>query len=301
MENQPPQHVEGALAEPCGLCEEEGKESSAVTFPFYSYVKSFRTGLRECAKYYEVSDCDLNRYIQDSFPETDVVKKLVRCALVNLAAWDDASGVLDNVIRNYFHPVPEDTCYHNRTQDCISKALGSCNSLDQFSKAYLSFQCYFNQYGNLLTDEDRFIPYAPYEVQELAVNSLVIADLSQCVLKQHALGNIIDEPHFPSLLLAHYLHSVYYTSRDGIQLEILYDQYGNKELLTPETHQCVEAAQAAPGGSHHSDKLYRIFSRCLQHIVPTLQELQDGAASLIVDDQDCGCDVCTQTPFYNRV
>ncbi|XP_055589851.1 uncharacterized protein LOC129742031 [Uranotaenia lowii] len=274
--------------------------------PHYTFVKSFLQGIQECAEYYEISSCDLNGFIQASYPNSAIVKKLIRCTLLNLQAYDDNSGIIESAFQNWFSPAPEDTCYLNRTRECIANSVSE--GQDNDSKAYAVFQCYYSQYGNLV-DSEQFVINSPNEVKTLANAALVIANLPQCVLNEYSQGNIIDDSNFPAVLLTQYVRGGYYTIEGGLQLNVLYTQYGNPELLAPQTQQCVDAAvAAAPHGASNAEILASIFRNCLSHIVPTLQELQDAAAELLAavsfPAPTCGCDVCADdapAPFYNRI
>lgn len=82
----------------------------------FTTVKSFSGALHECAEYLEVSNCTLRRYVEDSYPECDIVKKLIHCTLLNLVAWTE-TGLKHQVMVSFFDPAPGDSCYENRTAD----------------------------------------------------------------------------------------------------------------------------------------------------------------------------------------
>ncbi|XP_055589818.1 uncharacterized protein LOC129741999 [Uranotaenia lowii] len=273
--------------------------AQSTVFWQYTYYKSFLTSLRECAEYYEVSNCDLNAYIEASYPSNEIVKKLIRCTLYGLGAWDDNAGVQENVIQSFFIPALEDTCYLDRTRECLKSI--ECGNV--YDKAYGSFQCYYNHFGNLSPDE-KFLPLSGEELGLLASQTFDIADLPQCVLQKYANGHVLDQPSFPFVLFTYLVRGGYYRIDGGLQLGNMFVQWGKSELLTPETQQCVEKAIHESGDSAQVDIVHRIYSSCLGEILH-LDQVLEANAKLLRDEEDvsCSCNVCAdaEAPIYNKV
>ncbi|XP_058816393.1 uncharacterized protein LOC131679675 [Topomyia yanbarensis] len=284
--------------------------------PHYTVFKSFPTALRECAEYFQMPNCTLRNYIEQDYPDEPIVKKLLHCTMVNLASWDDGTGIREFVFRNFFRPIPEDSCYENRTRECVQHSLQYLNDDCFNSRAYETFKCYYRHFGDLVTS-DQYIPNEKLQLQQLVQTSLIIESLPRSVLARYCKGDILDEPHFPDLMLAIFIRGGYYSLDGGIQLENIYTQLGDPELLTPQTRQCCEAVGSSFCGSSHAEKLHQIGRRCLFEITPTVQLVQEAAKLLIGDDPSCGCGIeplpppsscdCSGgprnqiAPVYNRV
>ncbi|XP_039445517.1 general odorant-binding protein 69-like [Culex pipiens pallens] len=270
----------------------------------YIFYKSFPSTLRECAQYNEIPDCTLQRYIADSYPCDEPVKRLIHCTLSGLGAWDDKDGLREHVIRNSFKPTPEDTCYLNRTRECIKNALAPLADDDFHGRAYEIFQCYYRQYGNLI-DDDQSVPKDSLELAQLTQLSLIIQNLPRCVLIQYSKGDILDEPHFPELLLLWLIRGGFYDAKQGgIQLANLSSQFGHPELDTPQTEQCIRAAERTVCDEKEAVKAFTIFKLCLKDITPILRLVKDAAKALVGEEKSCGC--CKEcsypavSPVYNR-
>ncbi|XP_039445515.1 uncharacterized protein LOC120425151 [Culex pipiens pallens] len=251
----------------------------------YTVYKGFPAAWQECGEYFEVPNCTLEQYREDSYPCEGAVKELIRCSLINLSAWNDTTGVRQHVIRNYFQPAAEDSCYENRTKECL-KQIDSND--DVYNRAYESFRCYYRQYGNLISSA-QFSPYESDELVQLTAYSFSVRHIPKCVLLQYAKGDILEEPHFPAVLLTWLLRGGYYSLQNGILLKTLYTQFGHPELLTEQTKQCTDAVVAQLCDESHATKAYQIFKRCLHHIVPILELIQAVAKELVKEcDRPCG-------------
>ncbi|KAL9705658.1 hypothetical protein quinque_009176 [Culex quinquefasciatus] len=216
----------------------------------YTAYKGFPAAWQECGEYFEVPNCTLEQYREDSYPCEGAVKELIRCSLINLSAWNDTTGVRQHVIRNYFQPAAEDSCYENRTKECL-KRIDSNDDVCATGRTE-SFRCYYRQYGNLISSA-QFSPYESDELVQLTAYSFSVRHIPKCVLLQYAKGDILEEPHFPAVLLTWLLR--------GAQL-------------------CDES---------HATKAYQIFKRCLHHIVPIVELIQAVAQELVKEcDRPCG-------------
>ncbi|XP_055542808.1 uncharacterized protein LOC129728395 [Wyeomyia smithii] len=252
--------------------------------PHYTTYKSFQTAFYECAEYCRVPNCTVRRYIEQSYPPEEEVKKLIRCTLINLGALDDDNGVLQQVMRNYFVPRPDDTCYERRTRECLESIVYD----DVYTRAYESFKCYLRNYGTLISD-DEFVPNEHLELDQLALTSLIISNLPFDVLIQYCRGNIQDEKHFPDLLYVIMVRGGYYSPQNDWNLGNLYTQLGNDILLDPSTKKCIADVAKEKCNADEITKFFETWKRCLSAYVPLLDHIQHAAKKLIGVSAKCLC------------
>ncbi|KAL9705652.1 hypothetical protein quinque_009170 [Culex quinquefasciatus] len=189
-------------------------------------------GSRECAEYYEISNCTLDKYIAESYPNIEPVQRLIHCTLHNLVSWTDGKGVKEHVFRNFFVPAVGDTCYANRTRECIRSAFHHLDHGNHFARAYVTFQCYYHH------------------------------------LIEYSKGNVLDQPNFAPGYFLGSVRGGYYSLKHGISLENLYTQFGCPELLTKELKQCVEGVVKQYCDDSHEVKQFVTFKNCLNSVIP---------------------------------
>lgn len=238
--------------------------------------KSFDDALRECAEYFLVSDCEVDRYYKEGFPAKHKVKQLIRCTLFNLNAYDDATGVAENVLGNFFKPCSTDHDYVERTRVCVKKALDEICPDDVYSRPYASFLCYYHDYGNIVS-EAQFIPKTELETWQLEIFVESVLSLPYEVIVQYSEGRVLNEPHFPHAAYVFAVRGGYYTLDGGIQLARLYTQFGNPELLSAETVQCAAKVAQTYCNSDYVTKNYYTFLNCIHPYLP-LENLVQASA-----------------------
>lgn len=171
--------------------------------------------------------------------------------------------------------------------------------------AYKAFHCYYRQYGNL-NHSEQFMPCSPQELQVLIKTSIAIVNVSQAELVNYSNGAVLDQPNFAELIYVIILRGGFFTGQ-GLFLANLHTQFGNPELLTPETQQCVDAATAAWNGQRQKDLVHAYFVNCLRRITPWMQLIQDVATGLVRGSNAPCSTSCTTTsntpsavqPCYN--
>lgn len=275
-------------------------------YPQFAVYKSFPSALAECAQFYEVSNCSLDRIVKDSFPNEREVKKLVRCVFVNLRCWNDAAGVQEHVIHSFFNPTPEDSNFLDRTRECIKKSqLQLESSSDVETQAYNAFICYYRQYGNM-NNTNQFLPLLPQELDQLVLASLSLASVSNEALVEFSLGNMLDNSEFIDVLAIIFIRGGF--SHHNSMLNHLYIQFANPEILSPKTEQCVEATfNTLPCYTSEKEQLYRVFRNCFQEITDILSLVHRLSNKLLGSDSTCSSGSSTkapsktysQAPFYN--
>ncbi|KXJ76636.1 hypothetical protein RP20_CCG009318 [Aedes albopictus] len=277
----------------------------------YTFYKSFPSALEECAEYYEVPTSSVDRIVQESYPSEPEVKQLIRCALINVRCWNDTTGVQEQVMNSFFNPTPQDSEYLVRTRECMqrSEEFSGGNS-DLQTRAYDAFICYYRQYGTL-NETNQYLPFTEEELYSLMLSVLSIAHVSQEALVQFSDGNVLNNEEFPAVLYIHYVRVGFY--QDGLVPEHLYVQFGNPELLTPRTEQCVSAAvNSLPCEADDQKLLYNIFRKCLVDLTSTLELVQKASRQLLGLGPSSGSSTnasCTSTcppptsqaPYYNAI
>ncbi|XP_019535835.2 general odorant-binding protein 69-like [Aedes albopictus] len=254
--------------------------------PHYITEKSFDTALRECAQYFLVSDETIAGYYRQGFPETDEIKQLIRCTVLNLDAYDDSTGPLEYVLGNYFKPCPSDTEYAERTRCCVKTALDNICPSDVYSRSYASFMCYYREYGNLVT-EDQFVPNTLYELTQMMLFVQSTLNLPYEVLVQFSKGNVVNDPNFPAVLYVWAVRGGYYSLGEGIQLDRLYTQYGVPGLISPETQKCVADVAQANCNADDLTIMYNTFLTCLRPLLPFENLLQTFAVEQLKCSKPC--------------
>ncbi|XP_058840093.1 general odorant-binding protein 45-like [Topomyia yanbarensis] len=256
--------------------------------PHYTVYKSFETALYECAEYFQVPNCTVQKYIRESFPDDREVQVLIRCTLINLGGWDDSIGGRDYVLRNFFAPSADDKCYERRTRECIYTTLDSLTYYCPYRRAYETFRCYYRYYGELITS-GQYIPKELNELQQLALTGLIISNLPQDVLIQYCRGDIMYESNFPQLLYLLLIRGGYYSCRSGFRLDNLYTQVGDPILLDPQTQQCIDGVAREKCNADEVTRVHQSFVRCLSNIFPLVQYVQEAAKTLVGDGDGCIC------------
>ncbi|XP_062541907.1 general odorant-binding protein 69-like [Armigeres subalbatus] len=217
--------------------------ATVLTDDLLHYItdKSFDTALRECAQYFLISNETLARYYQQRFPCVDEVKQLVRCTMINLNAYDDNTGPLENVLGNFFKPHVWDTKHTERTKNCVARALNRTSPSDVFQRAYDTFICYYHQLGTLVSD-DQLVPCTPLEFKQVMTFVESALNMPAEVLLQYSQGNVLNEPSYPNALYIFAVRAGYYSVSDGIQLGNLYTQFGVPEIsMTLRHRRCANS------------------------------------------------------------
>ncbi|XP_062541848.1 general odorant-binding protein 45-like [Armigeres subalbatus] len=279
--------------------------SSAELPTHYAAKKSFHTALQQCAEYLLIPENNLQHYINSSFPNDPSVQRLIRCSLMLLGCWDDSTGVRVHVIENFFQPDPKDCNHIRRARECVRK-----NTTDSvFSPAYVTFQCYYQQFGHLKLYNEQFIPLRSYELMQLVETALEISNLPWFVPTQYVAGDILYEPHFPPVLLFIFLQGGFYGTETGFDLQRLYTQFGAEPLLTVGVRQCLAEIVKVEKARDHEAIVIKAMQRCLQDVIPLLPVVAEVAGrwndgknkAAKTCARMSGSTVPTLPPFYNRV
>ncbi|XP_053692068.1 uncharacterized protein LOC128740545 [Sabethes cyaneus] len=263
-------------------------------------LKSLADAQQQCASYLRLTNETVARFVKTGYPDEPSVRKLVNCILINLNAWDDDIGIKEYVIRNYLHPYSTDCCYANRTQACLQKALCQIPRTDNIARAYSSFLCYYQHFGDLV-NEKQFVPYRKQAIHH-HVEAFLIENIPRQTLESFSKGNILCANQFPDLLYTLFLQGGFYDAENGFYLDRLYTQFGNEDLICNNTRLCE--ANVRQKFCDEPTRLSETFKQCLINSMPTLKYIQDVAKQLLEQPATtcniCGspapCDRCHTTP-----
>ncbi|XP_055542741.1 uncharacterized protein LOC129728329 [Wyeomyia smithii] len=259
-------------------------------------LKSLADAQQQCASYLRLSNETVERYVKNGYPDEPSVRKLVHCLLINLNVWDNNNGIKEYVIRNYLQPSPSDCCYVNRTQACIQKELCQVPQTDNVARAYWSFVCYYQHFGNLI-NEKQFVPYTELERQQHVIEAFSIENIPRQVLENFSRGSIICASQLPELLYTLFVRVGFYDPEMGFNLDRLYTQFGNSDLLSNNTRACE--ANVRQRYCYEPNRLSETFQQCLMNSISTLQLIQDVAKQAL-EQPSSPCSTCGSPAPCNR-
>ncbi|XP_053691980.1 uncharacterized protein LOC128740464 [Sabethes cyaneus] len=266
--------------------------------PHYTTQKSFQTAFQECAEYFRVPNCTVRRYIEESNSQPkDEAKNLIRCTLINLGIWDDEIRVREYVLRNYFVPSPNNTCYERRIRECLANLDYYCD----YSRAYESFGCFHRHYSELIVTDEKLIPNEKLELQQLALTGLTMVNLPYEVLVQYCKGDIEGEEHFPELLFLILVRGGYYSAQSGWKLANWYTQLGYEALLDRYTRQCIDRVAKEKCDADEVARMFATWQTCLGRYSPILQYIRKAAKTLVGDPDGCICTNAVYNGNYKMV
>uniref|UniRef100_A0A182QRD7 Odorant-binding protein n=1 Tax=Anopheles farauti TaxID=69004 RepID=A0A182QRD7_9DIPT len=123
--------------------------TGAVAFTEHATVeKSLIQAQQECVTYLNLPRHRLYQYLVNNYANDAKTKRMVRCVGLNLGWWTTDGTLREHVIEQYFLPDSVDTDYCERTRLCVESKAPEGDEL--CSRAFETFQCYLQQYGQLL-------------------------------------------------------------------------------------------------------------------------------------------------------
>uniref|UniRef100_A0A8W7PS21 Uncharacterized protein n=1 Tax=Anopheles coluzzii TaxID=1518534 RepID=A0A8W7PS21_ANOCL len=165
---------------------------------------------------------------------------MVRCMGLNLGWWNDTHGVQEPAMRSFFHPDPHDCDYERRTYHCLNSQRLNHPSphVDVCERAYESFRCYYEQYGNIVVTP-QFVPLS--DLQQVDVLLQCANMLPLTVGRSCAGGSKPSERDVDCLARCFLLRSGLYSEQHGPHLDRLYVQcnnYANETRFRETTGTC---------------------------------------------------------------
>lgn len=261
-------------------------------------TESVYTVQKECFEYLRLPEETIQQINAYNYPDTPEVRKLTHCILIALHAWGDDNLPKPYVIKNFFQPSKSDTCFENRTQDCMDKSVKTLPADDNLGRAYHTFRCYFYQYGHVV-EEEQFIPFNDLNRRQLMKESIAIVNVPKESLQKFCKGVFFEVEAFPNFIFTDSVRTGFYNPQSGVNFDGLYTQFGCPEIISEDTRNCVCSVQKQYFGE--PTRLYQIFKQCFAHIIPTLELLQSVAQGLLESTPAPTCNVCgatTPAPFY---
>ncbi|XP_019564758.2 general odorant-binding protein 45 [Aedes albopictus] len=243
-------------------------------------LKTIDQAVRECGILWNVSPDFFEDFVRTGSGNSTELKELVRCASI-WCRWCNVSAhdVVYEVLQNYFNPSPNDQCFLNRTERCMKAALKDLPYTAVLERAFVSFLCYFNQYGNL-NRSVQYIPSMPPQEQQVALDTLRIHSVPRETLKDFNEG-VFQEGTFECLLRTLLVRLNLYSDTEGPNVKRLYNQDGNEGYLTPETAECVVEARKSCLGDR-CELAQITVKNCLPQVYDETVNLIKNAAKMLL-------------------
>ncbi|XP_055589170.1 uncharacterized protein LOC129741460 [Uranotaenia lowii] len=249
-------------------------------------IKTFLDAQGECASYLLIPEEQVQKYVQDSYPDEHRVRNLVRCLLLNINAWNKNNTIKHYVFKNFFKPSEEDSCYEKRTQECLVKTVDSLPADDVNGRAYQSFLCYYRYYGNLI-HEEQFIPFDIDIQVKRAKESISVRNTSVETLQQFCKGNILGVHEAELVLSINYVRNGFFED-GGLNLDRLFTQCGKEAILSDHTRQCVETVKSQ--FCDQPARNYQLFAQCVQANEDLTLPLLEENSPLFLQLKGSSCD-----------
>uniref|UniRef100_A0A182SV61 Uncharacterized protein n=1 Tax=Anopheles maculatus TaxID=74869 RepID=A0A182SV61_9DIPT len=206
--------------------------------------KNVAQAQEECVRYLGIPCARLAVYNDYIYPNDTETQCMVRCMGINLGWWNDIQGVQEPAIRHYFHPDPDDAQHDRRTYHCLkSQRLDNPTPhADACERAYESFRCYYEQYGNIVITP-QFVPLTPLQLSDVL---LQCADILQFPGVESGACDTAAKPSerdIGCLARCFLLRSGLYTDQHGPNLDRLYVQcnnYANETRFRETTSVCYQ-------------------------------------------------------------
>uniref|UniRef100_A0A182TXQ4 Odorant-binding protein n=1 Tax=Anopheles melas TaxID=34690 RepID=A0A182TXQ4_9DIPT len=208
----------------------------------YYQLKSVSQAQEECARYQGIPCARLAVYNKYIYPNDTQTQCMVRCMGLNLGWWNDTHGIQEPAMRSFFHPDPDDCDYERRTYHCLNSQRLNHPSphVDVCERAYESFRCYYEQYGNIVVTP-QFIPLSDLQQVDVlfqCANLLPFSLGASCTGSRKASKRDVD-----CLARCFLLRSGLYSEQHGPHLDRLYVQcnnYANETRFRETTGTCYQ-------------------------------------------------------------
>ncbi|XP_052871438.1 general odorant-binding protein 45-like, partial [Anopheles cruzii] len=235
---------------------------NADELPHYVTQKSFNEAQAECAVYLGVAQDDLQRYVNNGYPDEDVVRCLLRCVAFNLRFWNRTTGLQESHLASLFVPYPND--FHNveRTEACLARNQYTCDD-DLCTQVYKAFQCYYQNYGTL-SECPQFVVSTYREDLQVAYDVFGMLYVSSPGLQYLAGGCFPKDEEALCFFRTFNLREGLYDDNSGWNLERLYLQY-NEDVFLPSnalTVSCLSNQQKLACKKSNCQQAWDSFKAC---------------------------------------
>uniref|UniRef100_A0A182JE64 Uncharacterized protein n=1 Tax=Anopheles atroparvus TaxID=41427 RepID=A0A182JE64_ANOAO len=225
--------------------------------------KSFLQSVHDCVEYLQIPKERLMQYLANEFPPDDETKCLLYCVGVDLGWWNNTCGLQVPAIVSYFQPVQGDKQYEKRTKECLERRVGAIRSQNSCCQAYETFQCYFQEFGNLVTCP-QYVRLTKLQATQAALDCLVILRYPEELLQVYARGQVEDCPETRCLYHCIDLRTGLYTPENGVSLSRLFVRdaaYNDLRYLSKETKACRDRVRQS--GCDKCTEVYQTHQECL--------------------------------------
>uniref|UniRef100_A0A182QFZ4 Uncharacterized protein n=1 Tax=Anopheles farauti TaxID=69004 RepID=A0A182QFZ4_9DIPT len=256
--------------------------------------KSFLQSVHDCAEYLRVPRQRLVQYLAYEFPPDEETKCLIYCVGTDLRWWNNTCGLQIPAIVNFFQPVLGDRQYEKRTRECLERNVHSGKTLNNCCKAYETFQCYFQEFGNLVTCP-QYVPATKLQATQAALDCLNILRVPTDLLECYSRGELPDVTETRCLYHCIDHRTGLYTSESGIHLSRFYVRdlaVNDLRYLSKETKTCRNRIRQS--GCDTCSEVYKTHQDCLTGLGV------DGYTSGIITEAArialANLGVCCETP-----
>ncbi|XP_052870985.1 general odorant-binding protein 45-like, partial [Anopheles cruzii] len=206
--------------------------------------------LHDCMQYLQVPPSRYEEYSALNFPNDPQTKCLVRCVGLNLRWWNDTTGVHTPVIANFFRPDPTDVHYERATKECVEHRLkptfGNPSPQDCCCRAYNTFVCYLENYGNLVYSP-QYYPEDRSRQVRIAYDCINMLQVPKTLLQRFTKDGFPDEPKTRCLVRCFFVRLGLYDVVRGFDQRRLYTrdyETPDKRYLSKETHEKLFAIRS---------------------------------------------------------
>lgn len=228
--------------------------------------KSFLQSVHDCAEYLQVPKHRLVQYLAYEFPPDEETKCLIFCVGTDLRWWNNTCGLQVPAIMNYFQPVLGDRQYEKRTSECLERNVHTAELPNNCCQAYETFQCYFREFGNLVTCP-QYVPATKLQSTQAALDCLTVLRVPTDLLQCYSKGDLPDVPETRCLYHCIDHRTGLYTTESGIHLSRFYVrdlEVNDLRYLSKETKACRDRVRMS--GCDVCSEVYNTHRDCLSGI-----------------------------------
>ncbi|XP_052870986.1 general odorant-binding protein 45-like [Anopheles cruzii] len=256
--------------------------------------KSFPQALHDCMQYLQVPPSRYEEYQALNFPNDPQTRCLVRCVGLNLRWWNDTTGVHTSVIANFFRPDPTDVHYERATKECVEHRLkptpANPTLQDCCLRAYNTFECYLQNYGNLVYSPQYYPEDRSRQVQ-VSYDCINILQVSKPLLQLFTEDSVPEDPGTQCLGRCFFLRLGLYDEERGFDLRRLYTRdyvTPNKRYLSKETYDKLCAIRlTSPDQCTEVNRAYFGVIKELETSFHSLSIAHEAARKALSDGSTC--------------
>lgn len=191
----------------------------------FIYKRIYR-GFTESAEILQIPKTAVDLINKNKFLCKEQTKRLVHCVMILLHTWNDNTGLQRSALTQFFEPTAYEGLYRIRTSICLAKDLPFVDKGDFNTRAYVTFNCFYREYGYLARSPHFVIFKQPLLISVMSA-SIAIANVPQSTLKRSTVVNVCIIPKTYCLLYIFSLRAGFYNGVGCILLCSLYSQFGN--------------------------------------------------------------------------